>query len=90
MIFSMVRLFGIQDCASTAHLLPCYPIFPSLLSLLVAGNAANKQHTQLDLKLGIHSMACCLYAKCQVHEIEQKMEFVKYTVVTNKTQPQNL
>lgn len=83
MIFSMVSLFGIQDSASTARPLPHNPHsslsygrlrehFPRLFSLLVAGNT---QHTQLNMKHGINSMACDLYAKCHMlhlHETEQE------------------
>lgn len=46
--------------------------FPRLFPFLVAGNT---QHTQLNMKHGINSMACDLYAKCHMlhlHETEQE------------------
>lgn len=54
--------------------------FPRLFSLLVAGNT---QHTQLNVKHGINSMACDLYAKCHMlhlHETEQETGLFFFTM----------
>lgn len=86
MIFSMVRLFGTQGSASTAHPLPCNPPFtPSTPSswpnertfpqapFIARGwkYCKHTTHTQLYKKVGTNSMACHLYAKCHMLHLHE-------------------